>query len=80
MTEQPSQIDRRTMLKRGAIIGGAVAWAVPVIQVVSMTPAHAATASAPFTVPQPNGRDENPGNHYGRDDNPGNHYGQIKNG
>lgn len=34
------------MLKSGAAIGGLV-WAVPVVQAVSMTPAHAATTSAP---------------------------------
>jgi len=36
------------MLKRGAIVGGALAWSVPTIQVISMT---AAKAEGPSGVP-----------------------------
>lgn len=49
MTDSAHGPSRRTMLKSGAAIGGLV-WAVPVVQVVSMTPAHAATTSAPTRV------------------------------
>ena len=42
-----SGISRRSMLKRGALVGATAVWAVPAIQAVSMTPAHADTPSAP---------------------------------
>jgi hypothetical protein len=42
-----SGISRRAALKRGVLAGGALVWTVPVIQAVSMTPAHAESASAP---------------------------------
>jgi hypothetical protein len=38
---------RRDLLRKGAIVGAAAVWAVPVVQVISMTPAHAETASTP---------------------------------
>ncbi len=43
----PRGVSRRDLLKRGAIVGVAAAWTVPIIEVVSMTPAHADTPSAP---------------------------------
>jgi LPXTG-motif cell wall-anchored protein len=39
-------VSRRDALKRGLLVGGAL-WAVPVVQVVTMTEAHAETASGP---------------------------------
>jgi hypothetical protein len=44
---EPTGVSRRDLLKRGAVVGAGVAWTVPVIQVVSMTPAHADVPSAP---------------------------------
>lgn len=44
-------VSRRDLLKRGAVVGVAAAWTVPLVQVVSMTPAHADTPSAPPTAP-----------------------------
>jgi hypothetical protein len=41
------QVSRRQALKRGALAGGALVWTVPVVQAVSMTAAHAESASAP---------------------------------
>ncbi|MCW2540859.1 MAG: hypothetical protein JWN95_2584 [Frankiales bacterium] len=49
-TEEVQAIDglsRRTLLKRGAVAGAAVAWTVPLVSVLSMTPAHAESPSAP---------------------------------
>lgn len=42
-----TSISRRAALKRGAVIGGTLVWTVPVVQAVSMTAAHAESASAP---------------------------------
>lgn len=42
-----SGISRRAALKRGVLAGGALVWTVPIVQAVSMTPAHAESASAP---------------------------------
>ena len=42
-----SPVSRRDALKRGAVIGGTLVWTVPVVQAVSMTAAHAESASAP---------------------------------
>ena len=39
-------LSRRQLLKRGAVVG-AVAWTVPLIQVVGMSAAHADSPSAP---------------------------------
>ena len=36
-------MDRRTMLKRGAVVGGALVWATPVVQSIA-SPAFAATS------------------------------------
>jgi hypothetical protein len=41
------QLSRRQALKRGAAVGGALVWTVPVVQAVSMTAGHAVSASAP---------------------------------
>ena len=38
-------ITRRQALKRGVVLGGALAWATPVVQVVGMRPAMAQTVS-----------------------------------
>lgn len=40
-------VSRRDLLKRGAVVGVAAAWTIPLVQVVSMTPAHADSPSAP---------------------------------
>ncbi|HTZ43835.1 MAG TPA: hypothetical protein VMB79_08215 [Jatrophihabitans sp.] len=40
-------ISRRAMLKRGAVAGATIAWTVPVVSAISMTPAHAESPSAP---------------------------------
>ena len=45
LDEQAGGITRRQALKRGAILGGALAWATPVVQVVGMRPAFAQTVS-----------------------------------
>lgn len=38
-------ITRREALRRGALLGGALAWATPIVQVVGMKPALAQTVS-----------------------------------
>ena len=43
--EQLGGITRRQALKKGAIFGGALAWATPVVQVIGMKPAFAQVAS-----------------------------------
>lgn len=40
-------VSRRDLLKKGAVVGVAAAWTIPLVQVVSMTPAHADSPSAP---------------------------------
>jgi hypothetical protein len=40
-------VTRRDALKRGAVVGGALAWTVPAIQVISLTAARAESPSAP---------------------------------
>ncbi len=40
-----TDISRREALKRGAVFGGALVWATPVIQTVGMTPAFAQNTS-----------------------------------
>jgi hypothetical protein len=42
---QVGGITRRQALKRGAVLGGALAWATPVVQVVGMRAAQAQTVS-----------------------------------
>ncbi len=44
---ETSGINRRDLLKRGAVVGAAAAWTVPVLQIVSMTSAHADSPSSP---------------------------------
>jgi hypothetical protein len=46
MTQSSTNLSRRTVLRGGAVVGGLV-WATPIVQAVSMTPAHAASSSAP---------------------------------
>lgn len=43
--DQPTGITRREALRKGAILGGALAWATPVVQVVGMKPAFAQSVS-----------------------------------
>ncbi|MDQ2838545.1 MAG: twin-arginine translocation signal domain-containing protein [Actinomycetota bacterium] len=47
-------MSRRDLLKRGAVVGVAAAWTIPLVQVVSMTPAHADSPSAPPVGPPTN--------------------------
>ena len=42
-----SGVSRRDLLKKGAVVGVTAAWTIPLVQVVSMTPAHADSPSAP---------------------------------
>lgn len=41
-----SDITRRTLIRRGALVGTGVVWATPVIQTISASPAHAAGSPA----------------------------------
>jgi hypothetical protein len=45
--ERPSGYSRRDLLKRGAVVGAAAVWTIPLIEAVSMTPAHAESPSSP---------------------------------
>jgi hypothetical protein len=45
LDEQAGGITRRQALKRGAVLGGALVWATPVVQVIGMKPAFAQTVS-----------------------------------
>jgi len=47
--QEGSGFSRRTMLKRSAVVGGAVIWATPVIQSLA-TPAYAAGSTCTGTV------------------------------
>lgn len=47
MTDSHHGLTRRQLLKRGAALGGAVAWATPVVQVVGMRAAGAQETSDP---------------------------------
>jgi hypothetical protein len=38
-------LNRRQLLKRGAVVGGTLVWAVPAMEVISLTSAHAASPS-----------------------------------
>jgi hypothetical protein len=40
-------MSRRHLLKRGVQVGAVAAWTIPIVQVVSMTPAHADSTSKP---------------------------------
>lgn len=44
-THSENGISRRELLKKGAVLGGAVAWATPVVQTLGMGRAFAQTAS-----------------------------------
>jgi hypothetical protein len=46
-----SGLSRRDLLKRGAVVGAGVVWITPLVQVVSLTPAHADSPSAPRVPP-----------------------------
>lgn len=50
-----SGYSRRDVLKRGAVAGGALVWAVPAIQLISMTSASAESPSSPPAGAQPAG-------------------------
>jgi hypothetical protein len=61
--ETNSVITRRDMLKRGAVAGTAVLWAVPVVQVIGMSASHAEAASGGgggSTTPPPGTPTEHP--------------------
>ena len=45
--------DRREVLKRGAVLGGAVVWATPVVQVLNISVADAASGEQPPPPPPP---------------------------
>ena len=45
--EPRGELDRRQFLARGALIGGALVWAIPTIEAISLTSAHAASPSGP---------------------------------
>jgi hypothetical protein len=47
MTEMTKDVSRRDALKRGAILGGTLVWAAPVVQTIGMTKAYAADPSGP---------------------------------
>jgi hypothetical protein len=44
-------LSRRSMLKRTAVVGVAAAWSVPLVSAISMTSAHADSASSPGVPP-----------------------------
>jgi LPXTG-motif cell wall-anchored protein len=44
-TAKPIDVSRRQALKRGAIAGAAIAWAVPTVQAISVSAAHADSPS-----------------------------------
>ncbi len=47
---ESARINRRELLKRGAVAGGTVLWATPVVQTIGMGTAHAATPSPTCTI------------------------------
>ncbi len=49
-------ITRREALKRGALVGGAVAWSIPAIQLIAMTSAHAERPSGSTPPAKPPGQ------------------------
>ena len=44
---QSEGLSRHQVLRRGAVVGATAAWTIPLVPVVSMTPAYAASPSAP---------------------------------
>jgi LPXTG-motif cell wall-anchored protein len=52
---EPGSLSRRAMLRRGAVLGGALVWAVPVVQSVSPA-ALAATDGSPAVKPTKHGQ------------------------
>lgn len=44
-TQQQTGLTRREVLKKGAVLGGALAWGAPVVQVIGMRPAMAQNTS-----------------------------------
>lgn len=51
---------RRDVLKKGAVVGGTLAWAVPAVQLISMTSASAESPSAPPSQGQPPAQGQTP--------------------
>lgn len=51
--ETRGELDRRALLKRGALLGGAALWVAPVVQVVGMGRASATEPSVPPPPPPP---------------------------
>ena len=41
----PQGLSRRDLLRRGAVVGGTLVWAVPAMEVLSLTSAHASSPS-----------------------------------
>jgi hypothetical protein len=52
-SQQPPDIDRRTALKRGAIVGGVVLWSTPIVTAIGVRAADAASAPPPLPPPPP---------------------------
>src|SRR6185312_9642682 len=50
---EPTGLTRRDALKRGAIVGGALVWSVPAVQVLAMSHNAAEAASGPVSPPPP---------------------------
>jgi hypothetical protein len=53
--EDGRSVTRRVALKRGAVVGAGLLWAVPAVQIVAMTQNSAEAASGPVSQPQPPG-------------------------
>jgi hypothetical protein len=45
-------LSRRDLLRRGAVVGGTLVWAVPAMEVLSLTSAHATSPSGGGGGPQ----------------------------
>lgn len=43
--QSPHGLTRREVLKKGALLGGALVWATPVVQAIGIQPAHAQEVS-----------------------------------
>jgi hypothetical protein len=44
---KPSRLSRRSVLKKGAVVGGTALWVAPAVQIVGMSPASAQSSSPP---------------------------------